>query len=114
MAAETALDRAEDYLERERAILLSGRVAELARLADAREEMLKALADETADSQRVARLREKALRNGALLEAAAEGVNRAMKRLADLRQAAGPIGSYSASGGRCEIGAVNPKFERKA
>jgi flagellar biosynthesis/type III secretory pathway chaperone len=114
MTADAALDRAEDYLERERAILLSGRITELSRLADAREDMLKALADETADSRRLARLREKAVRNGALLAAASEGVNRAMKRLADLRKATGPIGSYSASGGRCEIGAVNPKFERKA
>jgi flagellar biosynthesis/type III secretory pathway chaperone len=114
MTNDTTLDRVEAFLERERAILLSGRIAELAELADAREEMLQALADESADSQRIRRLREKATRNGALLEAASEGVKRAMKRLADLRKAAGPIGSYSAGGGRCEIGAVNPKFERKA
>ncbi len=114
MKAEDQLDRAEKYLEEEREILLSGRVAELAGLAERREAVLATLSAAKGDAARLQRLRDQAMRNGALMNAAAEGVNRAIKRLAELRRAAGPIGSYSATGGRCEIGSVNPKFERKA
>ncbi len=114
MKAEDQLDRAEKYLEEEREILLSGRIAELAGLAERREAVLATLSATKGDGARLQRLRDRAKRNGALMSAAAEGVNRAIKRLAELRKAAGPIGSYSATGGRCEIGTVGPKFEKKA
>lgn len=114
MASDDPIDRAEAYLGREREILLSGRLAELAEIAGARDEVLAALAGAEGDGARIGKLRDRAIRNGALLAAAAQGVHRAIKRLAELRKAAGPIGSYSPSGTRCEIGSVNPKFERKA
>ena len=114
MPADAALDRAEDYLRHERDILLSGRLTELAGLEETRAAVLSTLADNTGDAQRIKRLRTLATHNGSLLRASAEGVNRAMKRLAELRRSAGPIGSYSATGRPCEIGSVNPKFERKA
>lgn len=114
MTADDSLGRVEDYLRREREILLSGRLDDLEGLAETRDSVLSALGRADGDLERVERLKGLARRNGSLLRAAAEGVNRAMKRLADLRKAAGPIGSYSATGGRCEIGSVNPQFERKA
>ena len=114
MTAEDALDLAEHYLEREREILVSGRIRELEHLAESRAAVLAALARTNGDAARIQRLRNLAERNSSLLEASAEGVNRAIKRLAELRKAAGPIQSYSSSGGQCEIGAVNPQFERKA
>lgn len=114
MPRDGTLDEAEDYLEREREILLSGRIEELERMEMQREAVFSTLARAHDDATRLTRLRTLAERNGALLEASADGIKQAMKRLSDLRKAAGPIGSYSASGGRCEIGSVNPQFERKA
>ena len=114
MTPEDTLDMAEDYLEREREILLSGRILDLERLEGSRASMLSALAQTDGDMDRILRLRALAERNGVLLEASADGVNRAKQRLGELRKAAGPIQSYSPSGGQCEIGASNPQFERKA
>ena len=114
MSDEDSLDTAETYLSRERKILLSGKIEELAALADARAAMLTRLARSDGDPVRLGRLRAQAERNGSMLKAASEGVNRAIKRLSELRKASGPIGSYSATGGQCQIGAINPKFERKA
>ena len=114
MPANLSLDRAETYLERERDILLSGRIKELAGLADTRAAVLSTLAGASGDAARIKRLRAMAARNGTLLAASAHGVNRALKRLKELRKATGPIGSYSATGGPCEIGSINPQFERKA
>lgn len=114
MKADHALDLAEDYLERERRVLLSGQIQELGRLADMQMGVADALAHVEGDPVRVRRLRALADRNSRLLSASAEGVKRAIARLKDLKQASGPIGSYSASGGRCEIGTTRPQFERKA
>lgn len=114
MTNDRALERAEDYFERERAILLSGKLEDLAGLVEEREAVLAGISATEGDAARIRRLRDLAERNGALLLSASEGVGRAMKRLSELRKAAGPIGSYSESGSRCEIGSINPKFERKA
>ncbi|MEM6823957.1 MAG: hypothetical protein AAF566_02495 [Pseudomonadota bacterium] len=114
MTPDNALDLAEDYLERERQILLSGQIGELERLQPTREKVVSALLHTKGEARRVKRLRVLAQRNRVLLKASAEGVQRAIKRLGELRKAAGPIQSYSSNGGQCAIGPVNPQFERKA
>ena len=114
MGNDPILDRAEDFLERERAILRSGRIAELSEIADMHGAVIASLENAQGDIARIRRLRALAVRNGEMLAASAQGVRRALKRLGELQKASGPIESYSANGRRCEIGSINPKFERKA
>lgn len=114
MSTERKLKSVESYLDRERRILRTGRITELATLAEDRERALAALDAVRGNGPVLQRLRSEVRRNNAMMESAASGLRAAIKRISDLRAAAGPIGSYSAQGERCEIGSTAPRFERKA
>lgn len=114
MSAERKLKSVESYIERERRILRSGRISELADLVEDREKALALLDAARGNGPALQRLRSEVHRNNALMEAAASGLRSAIKRISDLRAASGPIGSYSASGQRMEIGSNSPTVERKA
>ena len=114
MSAERKLKSVETYLERERRILRKGQIAELADLAEDREKVLTMLGAARGNGPALERLRTEVHRNNTLMEAAASGLRAAIKRISDLRAASGPIGSYSASGERLEIGSNSPTVERKA
>ncbi|MEM0947070.1 MAG: hypothetical protein AAGK37_06665 [Pseudomonadota bacterium] len=114
MAHRTLFDRIEKLLREERAALVSGNVAALPVLSARRDRLLTEIAQAPVDPVRLKSLRGLALRNAELAGAARNGVQAAIARLADIRAAAGPISSYSASGARSHIGAARPAFERKA
>lgn len=97
------IDAALALLERERALLLEGRFAEMERAATergAQVEQLGALDATAAAALRPAleTLRAAAGRNGALLKAAIEGAAAARRRLASLRDAQTRLPSYNAAG----------------
>ena len=112
MDAEAACTAAEALLDRERDLLRLGRIDELAPLLAERDRVLAAATG--ADVERLRRLRAKAERNGRLASAAADGIRAALSRVRELARAAGPIGSYSATGESLKIGAIRPTCERKA
>ncbi len=114
MTGLATLKRFEAALDKERQALLSGDFGMLAALAAERDGLLDGLAVGGHDRARLGALRDKALRNAELARAAREGMHAALSRLASIRNAAGPIGSYSADGSRSEIGSARPDFERKA
>ncbi len=121
MTAERAERLAREILGllgRERDLLLAGRFADLARVAETRDAQLQRLesadpaALQTLDTA-MAALREAAARNAGLLRAAMEGAAAARRRLAALRDAAAPLASYDASGAPVQHGG-GPALARRA
>lgn len=114
MAGDPALDRIESLLATERKALLSGKLKDLPQLSIDRDKLLVELVADSIDKARLQDLRRLALRNTELAQAARDGVQAALARLAAIRAADGPIVGYSADGGQVHIGAIQPAFERKA
>ncbi|MEM9708754.1 MAG: hypothetical protein AAF871_08165 [Pseudomonadota bacterium] len=111
--ARDHLDALEDLLERERALLLSGSLDGLARLADEKTRLLTK-APLGSDPRRVARLRWLAERNGKLLEAAAKGIRSVAARLQAVRDGPEPLSTYGSDGGRHQIGPARRSVEKRA
>lgn len=114
MTAEKQLKSIENYLERERKILRTGQIAGLTTLTEDRAQALSLLNSVRGKGPELQRLKANFQRNNSMLSSAAAGLRSAIKRISELRAAAGPIGSYSASGERREIGSNAPTIERKA
>ncbi len=112
MSNPDPIARALACLAEERALLKAGRISELPRVVADRERVLAELGD--ANAEDLAEVREMARVNGALITAAGDGIRAALARVDELSRAAGPIGSYTATGARQEIGSIRPKCERKA
>lgn len=114
MNAKTALEELENYLDTEREVIRAARLSELQTLEKTREVVLAQMEDLPNDTLRLQHVRKKARRNGELLQAAANGIRSAIRRIQELRRASGPISSYSAEGEPCSIGTNNCTIERKA
>ena len=112
MQAAERIARARACLAEERALLKAGRIADLQAAAANREQAFADLDGASPDD--LADLREMARLNGALIAAAGDGIRAALARVNELSRATGPIGSYTATGARQEIGSIRPKCERKA
>ncbi len=98
----TALDRLHVLLDRERTVLISGDLAGLADLAEAREALLPDLSavGDGSDAARVKSLLVKADANRVLLHAAMEGVRDVSRRLRELGNLGRAGGTYGPDGAR--------------
>lgn len=94
-----ALDALEDLLDAERGVIRNGDLEGISRMADLKEALLRDVAA-TPDLPRAQldRLRMKADRNQQLLQAAAQGVRAAMRRLDAIRRAQKPLNTYGPNG----------------
>ena len=110
-AVDPALVRMAALLEQERRCLLSGDLAGLEALA-AEKVALAGSLGLAADRRDVARLGAAAQRNQRLLEAAAEGLRSAMRRVTELRNLHRGRGTYGAGGFRAD-GAETALVERR-
>ena len=114
MRAATDLARLEALLDAERHALREGRLAELPRFDADRVRLMQELARRSPSLDDLGRLRESVDRNARLMRATAHGIRDAIRRIAEIRAASGPIGSYSESGAPRAIGARPNAVERKA
>jgi len=100
----------DDLLDRTHAAVIAGDMAALAALAPQVEAMLDALPPP--DAATGERLRRKADRNAALLQAAARGVRAAEARLVEIL--AGPtLTTYDARGRKAAIAALSPRAPQR-
>jgi flagellar biosynthesis/type III secretory pathway chaperone len=86
-------------LDDEREGLLRGRLAEVAAVADRKARLIAAL-NAAPDPAGLVRVKAAAERNQRLLEAAAAGVKDVRARLAEVRQSAGTLATYTPEGAR--------------
>jgi flagellar biosynthesis/type III secretory pathway chaperone len=103
----------------ERRALLSGDLAALPDLVAAKERLVPLIEAGTGegaatDPARLSRLREAALANQDLLEAALRGVRAAQTRLAAARGNGPALSTYDARGAAAPLGADRPAVERRA
>jgi flagellar biosynthesis/type III secretory pathway chaperone len=107
----SALER---LLDEERALLLSGRLAEVAALADRKAQLLSDLSRSARGAPEYRNLRTAAQRNIDLLAAAATGLRDARARLAELRRSSGTLATYSPEGARLTVSTGRRAVERRA
>jgi flagellar biosynthesis/type III secretory pathway chaperone len=101
-------------LDEERDLLLSGRLAEIATLADRKAELLRDLPSGLSDTPQYRRLRRAGQRNLELLDAAAAGLRDVRARIAELRQSSGTLATYSPEGARLIVSTDRRGVERRA
>ena len=113
MTQDETLNLIRDIFEEERRMILSGRLADLERMRGRKERALSALTSlRNPDGLKVAQVLAK--RNAALLDAAAQGVRAALRRVREIRSQAGSFQTYSRDGER-EVHATGPgALERRA
>lgn len=117
MSADSALLPAlDDLLERERTALLSGQFDRLAPLLEEKTRLIDRLnASGTDPRTALDGLRDKAVRNQALLDGALQGIRRAGGRIASLHQLRRAFETYDESGQRRRIGGETPaRMEKRA
>lgn len=112
--SDVAIEKIEELLEDERTALLSGDLAALDGIAQRKEALLEDLAWARPASDALKSLRRKAERNAELLEAATKGLRAAMRRVAEIRRANGPLRTYGQDGAEQTLGAQAGSFERRA
>lgn len=113
MAPRDPVGALEDLLERERGLILSGRVAELARHAAEKERLARDLTS-LRDPLQIARLAKAARRNQSLLEGAAQGIRDVRARLTEMRASAGKLATYSRDGERQTVSTAAGRLEHRA
>jgi len=105
----------EDLLDAERNSILQGELVGIPRLIKRKEALLERMSATADDSDTLLRIREKAGRNTALLEAALKGVRNAINRLEILRAGRRTLNTYDKSGQRLSLGgSANSALEKKA
>lgn len=107
------IDELEDLLDRERAMLRTGALQELSRLADQKARLMAGLSAAAGQSS-LTRLREKAARNARMLDAAARGIRSVTDRIAALRAGPQTFTTYAANGARATVGSKSGNVERRA
>ncbi|MEO0388855.1 MAG: hypothetical protein AAF281_15265 [Pseudomonadota bacterium] len=106
-------------LDRQRALLLAGRIEDVAREAEGLEKLagdLERLLGK-ANPEMAAALepvRRAARRNLAMLDAAKRGIGTARARLAEIRAKRGTLNTYSAAGQRLALGTAVPTLEKRS
>ncbi len=111
--SDTARSSLEDLLERERSLILAGRLSDLARLAPLKESLIETISA-LRDPKALGRLKAAARRNEALLAAAATGVRSALNRVREIRGQAGTLQTDGADGSRARVSTVRGSLERRA
>ena len=100
-------------LERERLVILSGRLADLASFPAEKARLLNSLAS-LRDSDCIKDLARLAQRNQTLLEAARQGLREVRDRLSEIRRTAGTLEVYSPEGERQRVSIAPSRVERRA
>jgi flagellar biosynthesis/type III secretory pathway chaperone len=113
MARSATLDDLEDLLDRERAMILEGRITDLERHSVEKARLSERLVG-TVPVHALARLRSKADRNQALLEASASGIRSALQHLKEIRCASSRLETYAPDGARVSHGTGQPTVRRRA
>ncbi len=112
---ETALNELLELLEQERSLLIKGEVDAVAALAEQKEELIEQL--RTAGplpAEGLSKLRERALRNKALLDASRTGLKAAATRLKEIRKAMLQLDTYNRDGNLTNLQTAQPKVEKRA
>jgi flagellar biosynthesis/type III secretory pathway chaperone len=99
-------------LDDEREGLLRGRLADVAALADRKARLIAAVGAAT-DMTTIGRIRAAAERNQGLLNAAAAGVKDVRARLAEVRQSAGTLATYTPDGAKQTVSTGRREVERR-
>ncbi|MDJ1008284.1 MAG: hypothetical protein QNJ13_10720 [Paracoccaceae bacterium] len=107
------IDAFEDLLDQERALLLSGSLDGLGRIAELKTGLAAHLRN-AAGNQDLGRLKRKAQRNTRLLEAAGAGIRSVLRRVDALRNGPAPLSTYAADGQRTTLGGTSASLERRA
>lgn len=104
----TAAQALEDLLDRERELILAGKIAELSRIQRHKERLLSRLATQK-NGRLLTRIRQRAERNQTLLTASARGLKAARKRIESFTVTSTPMRTYSADGAAQDLRANTPK-----
>ncbi len=107
------LDALEDVLDQERQAILAGRFDVLARLMAEKVRLLDH-AHRSAQPDRLIRVRDKATRNQALLQAASQGVRSVSNRLARQETRANSLHTYDHKGRRLGVRTATSGLEKRA
>ncbi len=107
-------DTIEDLLERERQAVLAGNLEGLTRLVAEKRRLMTLLARRSIPPGKLARLREAARRNQALLEASAHGIRSAAAHVSRLREEKMPLRTYDSSGASRDILQRRSTMEKRA
>jgi flagellar biosynthesis/type III secretory pathway chaperone len=99
-------------LDDEREGLLRGRLAEVAALADRKAGLISAIGA-APDTATLGRIRAAAERNQGLLASAAAGVKDVRVRLAEVRQTAGTLATYTPDGAKQTVSTGRREVERR-
>ena len=112
---DTALQRLFALLEREKSLLMKGEIEAVADQAPRKEALVEELraAGPLSDGD-LARLREAANRNSALLEASREGFKAALARLREIRKAMLQLDTYGRDGNLTNLREAAPRVEKRA
>ena len=115
-ATSDILRKLDTLLNQERAVLVEGKLEELAGLLTRKTSLIEALGKNAVEGTIIpASLKQKAERNQALLEAAQEGLKQVSKRLATIRNLHGRLQTYDADGRTLTIeGDVVHRVEKHA
>ncbi len=100
-------------MEAERAVLLHGPLDDLAHISAKRDQLLEALVQGGPVSQRIlgdklADIKEMAVRNGALLKAAIEGMREARKEIENMEDSLNEMDTYAPDGGKMVVAQTPP------
>jgi len=106
-------DSLEDLLDKERAAILSGNFGTLSRLMAEKERLLRAVGA-PGSARGLARIKQKADRNQAMLHAASRGVRAAADSLKKSAAGARPLKTYDRSGQRRDQAPARSNTERRA
>jgi len=102
--SKSMIAQLDQLLDKERKVLLSGRMSEMSKLLKEKEDLVKMMSDpEVSGETDVARLRDKVLRNQELLDSALQGIRAVAERVSALRQARMSLETYDKSGARTSI-----------
>lgn len=113
---QSIMEELDALLEKERALLLTGKLDDMADILSAKEALIDALsAADQEDMQDLAGLQNKLTRNQTLLDGALHGIRRTTARLAALRRVRRSLETYNEAGDKQTIeGRVTRKLERRA
>ena len=114
--AQTLIDQLDVLLEKEREVLLEGRLEAMADIAREKENLIDSLNALVPDPKHnISELQTKVVRNQVLLDGAMQGIRNVATRLAALRKFRRTLETYDASGRKQTIeGEIDHQVEKRA
>lgn len=113
---DALVDALDELLDLERAALTVGNLDRVGRLMTRKQELIESLnRSDGPEHAGLPGLRDKALRNQALLDSAMEGIRAVAARMADLRRVRERLDTYDRRGARTSLAAGSPSnLEKRA